>query len=109
MPGPIDLDPDTIRPPTDIARKVGERQDGSTIWQAGPDAKGYRPGQIVPNKYANTARKIRQNANLTKQILRYNDVTEKEAREIGGQLIGELDEAEGEEDRRDIWRRYVAS
>jgi hypothetical protein len=108
MPGAVDLNPDIVKPLSDIAEKVGERPDGSAIYQAGPDAKGYDEGQFVPNDYANKARKIRQNTNSVKSVMRDLDIEESEARERVKNVIeakqdfqkGEIDEDELDRIRR---------
>lgn len=108
MPGPINLDADTIRPPTDIAYK-----DDAGNWRAGPDAKGYDKGQFVSGDYAQRARAVRRNANMVKNIMREANegegVSETEAREISTEIRERLDDAESEEERRGIWRQYVNS
>jgi hypothetical protein len=108
MPGAVDLNPDSVKPLSDIAEKVGEREDGSAIYQAGPDAKGYEQGQFVPNDYANKARKIRQNVNSVKAVMRRKDVDEDEARERVKDVIeakGAYDQGEIDEDDLDTIRR----
>jgi flagellar motility protein MotE (MotC chaperone) len=108
MPGAVDLNPDTVNPLSDIAEKVGEREDGSAIYQAGPDAKGYDEGQFVPNDYANKARKIRQNANSVKAVMRRKNVDEDEARQRVKDVIEakeDYNQGEIEEDDLDRIRR----
>lgn len=108
MPGPIDLDPDTIRPITDIAY-----QDSQGNWRAGPDAKGYEKGQFVSPGYAKKARSLRRNSNMVKNIMREANegkgVSESKAREISHEVRNKLQDADSEEERREIWRQYVNS
>lgn len=80
-----------------IAKKVGERQDGSPIYHAGPDAKGYEEGQIVPNDYAERARSARQHANAVKANMQKQNLTESEARERVNRLNKELQEEQQKE------------
>jgi len=104
MPGAIHLDADTIRPPTNIAYK-----DEADNWRAGPDAKGYEKGQFVEAAYAKQARGIRKNANMVKQIMRWNDVNENQARKTSHTIREKLKDAESEDERREIWKQYVDS
>lgn len=104
MPGAVEIDPSTIRPPTDIAYK-----DSAGNWRAGPQAKGYEQGQFVDASYANKARKFRQNTNLTKQFMRSNDLDEAEAREQAREMISRLKEADSEEERKDIRQNFIES
>jgi hypothetical protein len=108
MPGAVDLNPDSVKPLSDIAEKVGEREDGSAIYQAGPDASGYDKGQFVPNDYANKARKIRQNVNSVKAVMRRKDVDEDNARQRVKDVIEakkEYNQGEIDEDDLDTIRR----
>jgi len=116
MPGPIDIDPSTIRSKEEIAY-----QDADGNWRAGPQAFGYGkeldsegnvknpyPGQgeFVSADYANTARGIRRKTNLVKSIQRSKEVDESEAREAADEMIDALQDAETEEERKDIWQKY---
>lgn len=108
-----------IKSITDIATKVGERQDGSNIYQAGPDAKDYKQGQIVPNDYAEKARKLRRNTNLVKEIMikqnkggtdRIGDtVSEEKARGLAREYKDKIDKADTEEERDNIRSEYFGS
>lgn len=105
MPGAVDLNPDIIKPLTDIAFK-----DESGQWRAGPDnAKGLEPGQFISSDYAEKARSSRANANFVKQIMRSRDVSESEAREIGEDFLERLDEADSETERRNIRKELLNS
>lgn len=104
MPGAVELDADTIKPPSNIAY-----QDDAGNWHAGPDYKGASEGSFVDPSSAKMRRSLRQNANMVKQIMRSNDVDETEARETSHTIREELRDAEGEEERREIWKQYVNS
>lgn len=45
-------DTPTYLAPDSYVRKIGERNDGSPIYQAGENSNKYNAGQIVPNSYA---------------------------------------------------------
>lgn len=105
MPGAVKLNPNVIKPLTDIAFK-----DENGSWRAGPDNnQDLKAGQFIDSGYAVKARKARANANFVKQIMRSRDVEEAEAREIGDDLLERLDEAETEADRREIRKQLLNS
>ena len=103
MPGAVELNPNKVKPLTDIARK-----DENGSWRAGPDnKKGLEPGQFISADYAEKARSSRANANFVKSIMRNKDVPESEAREIGDDLRQRLEDADSETERRDIRRELL--
>lgn len=101
MPGPIEIDPDVIRPQTDIAY-----QDEAGNWRAGPDAKGYEPGQFVEVNYAKRATGVRKRTNMVKSIQRGAEVPEDEARERGRTILEKLEDAETDQEEREIWQEH---
>lgn len=106
MPGPIDINPDNIKPITDIAYK-----DKQGKWRAGPDANSKyvdSAGNVDPS-YAKQATKTRRRTNLVKQIMRNNDISEQEARGDAKEMIQELEQAENDDERRDIRQQYINS
>lgn len=107
MPGAVDLNPDKVKPLSDIARKVGERANGSPIYVAGPDAvkagKADHIGQIVSNSYARQARGIRQNANQVKSLMREHNTTEYVAREYSKDLEAAWDQFQAGEITENEW------
>lgn len=109
MPGGLPpINPRDIKPPSAIAKKVGERQDGSPIYQAGPDAKkGYNQGEIVPNDYAEKARQSRRQWNLTRQLMRNMDMDQSEAWDQSRKVKQELENASDEKERREVWKQYA--
>lgn len=44
--------PDTYIGPDQYVKVVGEREDGTKVYQAGPKSKKYDTGSFVPNSYA---------------------------------------------------------
>jgi len=106
MAGPIELDAGHIKAKTNIAYK-----DAQGKWRAGPDAKSKHvdaAGNVDP-AYAKKATGIRQNANMVKQIMRWNESSESQARETSQIIREKMVEADSEEERRDIWKQYVDS
>lgn len=103
MPGPIDVNPNVVKPLSSIAY-----QDNNGNWHAGADSK-FDTGSFVSDTYANRARGYRKNTNFVKSIMRGRESDESEAREIGKEIREAMDDAESEEERRDIWKRYTGS
>lgn len=104
MPGAVKLNPDIVKPVTDLAYK-----DSNGRWHAGPDSGKFNQGDFVPEPYARKVRKTRRNVNLKKSIMRKQEVSEEEATEISQEFLKKMDEAESEEERRDIRKEYLGS
>ncbi len=126
MPGAIDLSDESTKgvPHYRVMKSKSQyaKRNSAGQWVAGPKAKGYDEGEYIPTKTVEEGGKTmerpagivgqqwsqRRRSNMVKSVMRASGVGEAEAREKTKDLLDELSEAETDQERKEVWKKYAS-